>query len=118
MDKIKESKYLAIDLGASSGRVIVGTIEENKLKLEEIYRFPNSGIQIGGSLYWDLLTLFKEMKNALLNYVKRYGPALESIGIDTWGVDFVLLDEKNELIEAILNLIVPVLNLEFFKYIK
>ncbi len=98
MDKIKESKYLAIDLGASSGRVIVGTIEENKLKLEEIYRFPNSSIQIGESLYWDLLSLFKEMKNALLKYVKKYGTSLESIGVDTWGVDFVLLDENNELI--------------------
>ena len=92
MDKNKEPKYLAIDLGASSGRAIVGTIEENKLKLEELYRFPNSGIQIGESLYWDLLSLFKEIKKALLIYVKRHGNELDSIGINTWGVDFVLLD--------------------------
>jgi rhamnulokinase len=98
MDKIKESKYLAVDLGASSGRAIIGTFEVNKLKLEEIYRFPNEGIQIGKSLYWDLLALFKEIKNALSVYVKKYGSALSSIGIDTWGVDFVLLDENDELI--------------------
>ena len=101
MDKNKEPKYLAIDLGASSGRAIVGIIEENKLKLEELYRFPNSGIQIGESLYWDLLSLFKEIKKALLIYVKRHGNVLDSIGINTWGVDFVLLDEKDELIGPI-----------------
>ena len=101
MDKNNESKYLGIDLGASSGRVIVGIIDQNQLKLEEIHRFPNSGIQIGQSLYWDLLALFKEMKKGLLKYVKKYGTALESIGINTWGVDFVLLDENNELIGPI-----------------
>ncbi len=101
MDKNKESKYLAFDLGASTGRAIVGIIEKNKLKLEEIYRFPNGGIQIGESLYWDLLSLFKEIKNALLIYVKKHGHDLNSIGINTWGVDFVLLDEKDELVGPI-----------------
>ncbi|MFX1339310.1 MAG: rhamnulokinase family protein [Promethearchaeota archaeon] len=90
-------KYLAFDLGASSGRAIVGKIENGVLKLDEIYRFPNGGIQVFDSLYWDILKLFQEIKSGILEYVKKYGSELESIGLDTWGVDFVLLNERDEL---------------------
>ncbi|MFX1356819.1 MAG: rhamnulokinase family protein [Promethearchaeota archaeon] len=90
-------KFLAFDLGASSGRSIVGMLENKILKLDEIYRFPNSGIQVSGSLYWDLTKLFQDIETGIQLYKKKYGSELESIGIDTWGVDFVLLNEKEEL---------------------
>jgi len=89
--------YLAFDLGASSGRAIVGNIEDGVLKLDEIYRFENGGIQVFDSIYWDVLRLFQEIKNGILEYVKKYGSQLDSIGLDTWGVDFVLLNERDEL---------------------
>ncbi|TFG15926.1 MAG: rhamnulokinase, partial [Promethearchaeota archaeon] len=89
-------RYLAFDLGASSGRAIVGWIEDGILKLDEIYRFPNGAIQVFDSMYWDILRLFQEIKNGIIEYVKKYGSELYSIGLDTWGVDFVLLNERDE----------------------
>ena len=89
-------KILAVDLGASSGRVILGTLSESKkLSLEEIYRFPNEGIQVKNELHWDVPYLFNEIKNAMTKYVKKYGADLNSIGVDTWGVNFILLDKNN-----------------------
>jgi len=85
MKKEKEFKVLAFDLGASSGRAIIGTFNMDKiLKLEEIYRFHNGGIKVGNSLYWDILRLFQEIKNALTTYVNKYGADLISIGLNTW----------------------------------
>ncbi|MGQ4873097.1 MAG: rhamnulokinase [Promethearchaeia archaeon] len=90
---------IAIDLGASSGRLILGYINEARhLSIKEIYRFPNFGIKVNNSLYWDVLYLFKKIKIGLKKYVEEYGSEVESIGIDTWGVDFVLLDENDEFI--------------------
>jgi len=87
-------KILAIDLGASSGRAILGTLNANKkLSLEEIYRFPNEGIQVNNELHWDVPYLFNEVKNSLTKYVNKYGSDLNSIGVDTWGVNFILLDK-------------------------
>jgi rhamnulokinase len=92
------SKYIGIDLGASSGRLIVGVIKDKKLNLKEIHRFSNGGIKIFDSLYWNLLDLYEEIIKGLKKYVERYRDKPSGIGIDTWGVDFVLLDEDNELI--------------------
>ncbi|MHA2008328.1 MAG: rhamnulokinase [Promethearchaeota archaeon] len=92
------TQVIAFDLGASSGRAIVGILENEKLKLDEIYRFSNKGILINNSLYWDILRIFQKIKQSLSIYVKKYGNNLDSIGIDTWGVDFVLLDENDELV--------------------
>ncbi|MFX1324394.1 MAG: rhamnulokinase family protein, partial [Promethearchaeota archaeon] len=94
-------KNLAIDLGASSGRIMVGLLDKSRLTLDEIYRFSNEGLIINDSLYWDVLRIFKKIKNGLSIYVKKYGTGLNSIGIDTWGVDFVLLDENDELLGPI-----------------
>ncbi len=91
-------KYIGIDLGASSGRVIVGVLEDKLLKLDEIYRFSNGVIQVFDSLYWDTLRLFEEIKNGLKMCVEKYGPNFDGVGIDSWGVDFVLLDCNNELV--------------------
>lgn len=95
-------KYcLAIDMGASSGRHILGYIENGKLKLEEIYRFENGIVDIDGSLCWDIEKLFKEIKNGLKECGKR-GIHPETVAIDTWGVDYVLLDKnKQEILPAV-----------------
>ena len=95
-------KYcLAIDMGASSGRHILGYIEDGKLKLEEIYRFENGIIDIGGTLCWDTNALFNEIKNGLKECKKR-GIIPETVAIDTWGVDYVLLDkDKKEIMPTV-----------------
>jgi rhamnulokinase len=94
--KDTKKKFLGIDLGASSGRVFLGTLEANKLKLEQVYSFSNGGIQVFDSLYWDTLRIFDEIKNGIKAFVEKYGPELNGIGLDTWGVGFVLLDRRDE----------------------
>jgi len=91
-------KFLAFDIGASSGRAIMGILDNNKLSLREIYRFPNSGVKIGKSYFWNLLRIYTEIIKGMKRYVKRYGKSIDGIGIDTWGVDFVLLDKNDELV--------------------
>ncbi|WP_455585872.1 rhamnulokinase [Bacteroides sp.] len=88
--------YLAVDFGGGSGRVMAGTIDGKRLKLEEVYRFPNRQIRMGNHIYWDFLALFEEMKNGL-RLAARMGYAIKSIGIDTWGVDFGLIDKNGNL---------------------
>ncbi|TXT64474.1 MAG: Rhamnulokinase [Promethearchaeota archaeon] len=89
-------RFLAFDFGASSVRAIVGNLENNFLKINEIYRFSNKPLKINRSLYWDLFRLYEHMKKGLKKYVEIYGPDLEGIGVDTWGLDFVLLDKDDE----------------------
>lgn len=88
--------FLAFDLGAESGRAILGRFQSGLLDVSEIYRFPNEPVQYRGELHWDVLRLWHEMKKALESTSL---PKLESIGIDTWGVDFALLGERGNLIE-------------------
>jgi len=91
---------LALDIGASGGKAIAGTLDlkENKLTTEELYRFPNFMIKLGSHLHWDILYIWNEIKNAIKIATKKYGNKLVSIGIDTWGVDFALLDEHDEIV--------------------
>ena len=79
--------FLAFDLGATSGRAILGTVENGKLSSEEVYRFPNAVKEDGGKYFWDIYSLFDHFK-AALKKVAGMGVKIESIGIDTWGVDF------------------------------
>ena len=81
-------KVLAFDFGASSGRAIIGTFENGKISLEEIHRFENGPVLMNGGFYWDLPKLFSEVKQGLVK-AEKYG--YESIGIDTWGVDYALI---------------------------
>ena len=90
-------KVLAVDLGASSGRVMLGTYDGERIAIEELHRFPNDPVMIGGTLYWDFLRLFHEIKQGLL-MSKKYGK-IDSIAVDTWGVDFGLIDERGYLLE-------------------
>lgn len=94
----KTLKMLAIDLGASSGRGIVGKFDGNKITLEETHRFTNDPVNIHGSLYWDTLKLFTEIKAAINNCVLSENKDIKSISIDTWGVDFGLLDAAGQMI--------------------
>lgn len=89
--------YLAVDIGASSGRHILGSLENGKLKLEEIYRFENGMTNKDGKLLWNTKKLFQE----ILNGMKRcsvLGKIPVSMSIDTWAVDYVLLDKKNQIL--------------------
>lgn len=93
--------YLAIDIGASSGRHILGYVEKGKLSLEEIYRFDNNIKNENGTLIWDIESLFTEVK-AGIKKCKEIEKIPKTIAIDTWGVDYVLLDEnKKEILPAV-----------------
>ena len=93
--------YLAIDIGASSGRHILGHIENDRLCLEEIYRFPNNIKNENDTLIWDIENLFAEVK-AGIKKCAEIGKFPKTIAIDTWGVDYVLLDEsKKEILPAV-----------------
>lgn len=89
--------YLAADFGGGSGRVMAGTIENGKLVLEEIHRFQNRQVTIGNHLYWDFLALFQDMKEGMKKAASK-GYNVKSIAIDTWGVDFGLIDKHGNLI--------------------
>lgn len=89
--------HLAIDIGASSGRHILGFIEDGQLKLEEIYRFGNGIKKVNDEYCWDLKNLFLEIKNGIKK-CKEIGKIPKSIGIDTWAVDFVLLDKNEDIL--------------------
>ncbi len=93
--------YLAIDIGASSGRHILGYIENDRLCLEEIYRFDNNIKNENGTLIWDIENLFSEVKAGIAK-CKAIGKIPKTVAIDTWGVDYVLLDEnKKEILPAV-----------------
>lgn len=92
--------YLAIDIGASSGRHILGSVENGKLKLEEIYRFENGIKNVGGSLTWDIDAL-KESVIAGIKKCAEIGKIPQTVAIDTWGVDYVLLDKDKRVIEPV-----------------
>jgi len=92
-------KMLAIDLGASSGRGIIGEFDGKKLSLRENHRFSNDPVSVGGSFMWDILRIFHEIKNSIRNCAVSDDKDIKTIGIDAWGVDFGLLDKTGKLIE-------------------
>jgi rhamnulokinase len=93
-----EKVYLAVDLGAESGRVMAGRWNGAKIRLEEVHRFPNGPVPLAGSLHWDVLRLWAEIQNGLALAGKKFGAHIVSVGADTWGVDFVLLNKNNEIL--------------------
>jgi len=90
--------FAAVDLGAESGRVILGTLKGNRLHIKEGHRFHNGGIQLGDHFHWDFPRLWSEIKTGLSYASTQSGGKLRSIALDTWGVDFGLLDRKGDLI--------------------
>src|SRR6188474_759166 len=95
---MSEQVYLGVDLGAENGRVMAGRWEGRQMRLEELHRFPNGGVWLGGTLRWDMLRLWSEIQHGLTLGAKRFAPTVRSVGVDTWGVDFVLLSKSDELL--------------------
>lgn len=93
----QKNVYLAADFGGGSGRVIAGWLEEGKLVMEEVHRFGNRQVKLGNHVYWDFPALFEDMK-AGLKLAAQKGYNVKSIGIDTWGVDFGLIDKNGNLL--------------------
>ncbi len=91
-------EYIAVDLGASNGRTILGSFDGSSLSLGELNRFENNYIRVGDAYYWDILRLFSSIKEGLVQYAKKHDGEIAGIGIDTWGVDFGLLDRKGRLV--------------------
>jgi rhamnulokinase len=87
-----ETNVLAFDLGATSGRAILGSLTGGKLAIEELHRFPNEAVRSNGELHWDILRLWHEMLAGLRLAGSQSGRAIASIGVDTWGVDYALLE--------------------------
>lgn len=93
-----KSSFLAFDIGASSGRAILGTLENSKLELVEVHRFKNQMTQIHGSFFWNIYSLFDELKTGLKKCISEYKIQPTSVGIDTWGVDYALVTGDGHLV--------------------
>ena len=97
MEDTMRNTYLAVDFGGGSGRLIAGSLLHGKLELEEVHRFANRQVKLGNHLYWDFLSLFEELKTGLKKTARK-GYSVKGIGIDTWGVDFGLIDKDGNLL--------------------
>ena len=90
--------FFAVDLGATSGRTILGSFSEGGLELEEVNRFPNHLIEVGGHFYWDIYALYQYVIDGLKLVAGKQDVKIVSIGIDTWGVDFVCVGKDGHLL--------------------
>ena len=90
--------FLAIDLGASGGRVLLGRWDGEHISIEEVHRFANQPVIIHSHQHWDVLRLWHEIKTGITCYARKYNRSLKGIGVDTWGVDFALLDKNGNLL--------------------
>ncbi len=89
MDK---RRYVAFDLGAESGRTVIGSFDKGLLNCKEVYRFPNKGITVGDHLYWNMIGIYDQLLEGLKTCVKLVGQGINGIGVDSWGVDYCLID--------------------------
>ena len=94
---MKQYSFLAFDLGATSGRTILGTLNEGKLQMKELTRFPNQILELGGHFYWNIYSLYEHLK-AGMGAAAKEDVEIESIGIDTWGVDFAFLGSDGQML--------------------
>ena len=90
--------YVALDLGAESGRAILGRLSDDRLTLEDVHRFPNGPVRVQDSLHWDVLRLWSEMRQGLAACAERADRDIAGIGVDTWGVDFGLVGRGDVLL--------------------
>ncbi|MFP3090861.1 rhamnulokinase [Treponema sp. TIM-1] len=93
------NRYFSVDLGADSGRCMVGTLENGRLVLEELHRFPTQYFLLEGTLRWNIYRFYEEILTGLRKYAARYGKELCSIGVDTWGCDYGLFDADDRLLD-------------------
>lgn len=96
--KMAQKAYLAVDMGASSGRHVLGLFDGDRLQLEEVYRFENGPVEVNGRLYWDLLGQWAHVRKGMWAAGSKRGEQITSVGVDTWGVDFGLLGRGDELL--------------------
>jgi rhamnulokinase len=94
--QLVSARFLALDLGAESGRAILGRLDGGVLTLKDVRRFPNVAVRTNGSLHWDILRLWHEVKTSLEDVTDV---SLASVGLDTWGCDYALLGEQGQLLE-------------------
>ena len=94
----KTRDYLAFDLGAESGRAVLGRFDGSQLVLEELHRFPNGPVTFRGTMHWDVLRMFEELRAGLAKAHSATDGQLSGVGVDTWGVDFALLDDTGQLV--------------------
>ncbi|HID21696.1 MAG TPA: rhamnulokinase, partial [Planctomycetaceae bacterium] len=90
--------YLAVDLGAESGRVMAGLLDEGQVRIEQLHRFPNGPVNLAGTLRWNVLGLWKEIQAGLAKAAVQHGDSIVSVGVDSWGVDYALLSPTLELL--------------------
>jgi sugar (pentulose or hexulose) kinase len=93
-----EKKFIAFDLGAESGRCVAAVLKDQKITLHEVHRFTTHNIKYDGGYYWDILAIYEEIIEGLKNAQKAFGNDFSAIGVDTWGVDYVLIDSQDRLI--------------------
>jgi len=93
------ANFLACDLGAESGRVMLGALADGRISIEELHRFPNEPVRLPTGLYWDSLRLFHEIVAGLRAAGRTRGLSIDGIGVDTWGVDFALLGDDGALVD-------------------
>ena len=98
MSTSNDPVFLAVDLGASGGRVLAGKVTARGIELDELHRFTNGGLRQGKRLVWNLLGLWDQACDGLAKAADKYGAAIQSVGVDTWGVDYVLLDGNEDVI--------------------
>ena len=96
-EKQMKKQILAADYGASGGRVMLGEYDGSRIRTSQVHRFVNEPVWLGGTMFWDFLRLFHELKTGIKK-AQAYGKA-DSIGVDTWGVDFGLIDKQGFLLE-------------------
>lgn len=95
---MSEQCYLAVDIGAESGRVMAGLFDGQTVRLEELHRFGNGPVSVADTLRWDVLRLWAEIQAGLGKSVEKFGKSIVSVGVDTWGVDYVLLSKTGEML--------------------
>ncbi len=88
----REKKFIAFDLGAESGRCVVVHLKDHEVLLNEVHRFPTHSVKYERGFHWDVLALYKELIRGLSESAKALGGVFDGVGVDTWGVDYVLLD--------------------------
>lgn len=95
---MRTTTHLAIDLGAGSGRVMAGHFDGSKLRIEEMHRFTSEGVRVPSGWHWNVLGIFTDIKRGLAEARKRHGTSLASLAVDTWGVDYGLIDKQGRLL--------------------
>ena len=96
MNSIK--RFIGFDLGAESGRCVVGEVAADKITLREVHRFPTPRVEYTAGIFWDVLLIYQELLNGLSLAREKFGQRFSGISIDTWGVDYVLLDKDDRIL--------------------